>query len=96
MTQKELLRVLSSFHEDRADEFGIVRIGIFGSAVHGRLTDESDVDVVVELDRPDLFVLIGIKQDLENILQRPVDVLRYRETMNPFLKDRIERDAVYV
>ena len=60
------------------------------------MTEESDVDVVVELSRPDLFALIGIKQELEELLQCPVDVLRYRETMNPFLKKRIEQDAIYV
>ena len=96
MTQKELLQVLSRFQQDKQDEFGIVRMGIFGSAAHGRMTEESDVDVVVELSRPDLFALIGIKQELEELLQCPVDVLRYRETMNPFLKKRIEQDAIYV
>jgi predicted nucleotidyltransferase len=54
------------------------------------------VDVVVELERPDLLLLVGIKQELEELLQRPVDVVRYRERMNPFLKKRILRDAVYV
>jgi hypothetical protein len=61
----------------------------------GEDTDASDVDVV-ELERPDLLLLAGIKQKLEELLQRPVDVVRYREQMNPFLKKRILRDAVYV
>jgi predicted nucleotidyltransferase len=39
---------------------------------------------------------VVIKQELEELLQRPVDVVRYRENMNRFLKQRIERDAVYV
>jgi hypothetical protein len=62
----------------------------------GEATDASDVDVVVELERPDLLLLVGIKQELEELLQRPVDVVRCRERMNPFLKKRILRDAVYV
>ena len=78
------------------DEFGIVRIGIFGSTARDSATDRSDVDVVVELLRPDLFSLIGIKQELEELLNRPVDIVRYRPRMNSFLKQRIEEEAVYV
>jgi len=40
--------------------------------------------------------LIGIKQDLEERFRCHVDVVRYREKMNPLLRKRIEREAVYV
>jgi predicted nucleotidyltransferase len=96
MQRDEILRVLAQFRDRRAKEFGITRIGIFGSLARGEATDASDVDVVVELERPDLLLLVGIKQELEELLQRPVDVVRYRERMNPLLKKRIDREAVYV
>ena len=51
---------------------------------------------MVELAHPDLFALIGIKQELEAVLHRPVDVVRYRENMNAFLKLRIQQEAIYV
>ena len=57
---------------------------------------ESDIDIVVELKRPDLFHIIGIKQDLEEQLHRSVDIVRYRNKMNGFLRRRIEKEAVYV
>lgn len=60
------------------------------------MSPESDIDLVVELEELDLLTLVGITQDLEQLLHRPVDIVRYRETMNPFLKQRIDRDAVYV
>jgi hypothetical protein len=44
----------------------------------------------------DLFNLIGIKQDLEEQLHLPVDVISYRLNMNPFLKGRIDTEAIYV
>ena len=43
-----------------------------------------------------MFALIGIKQELEEVLHRPVDVVRYRESMNAFLKQRIQQEAIYV
>jgi predicted nucleotidyltransferase len=96
MTRKEILQTLSEFEQNRRDEFGIVRIGVFGSTARGQIGDQSDVDVVVELAEPDLLALVGIKQELEDLLNRPVDIIRHREKMSAFLKERIEREAIYV
>ena len=96
MTRNDVLQTLSEFERSKGDQFGVVRIGLFGSAVRDDIADEGDVDVVVELANPDLLTLVGIRQDLEALLQRPVDVVRYRETMNVFLRQRIEREAIYV
>ena len=96
MKQKDVLRILARFRDLKQAEFGIVRIGVFGSVAREENTDASDVDVVVELGRPDLLALVGIKQELEEMLHRPVDVVRYRAGMNAYLKQRIEQEAVYV
>jgi predicted nucleotidyltransferase len=96
MTRQEILQALKSFKQAKQDEYQITRIGIFGSAARDDMHESSDVDVVVELGVPDLLILVGIKQDLEEILSRPVDIVRYRDQMNAFLRDRIEREAVYV
>jgi predicted nucleotidyltransferase len=96
MTRREVLQALSQLQTSKQDEFGIVRIGIFGSVARGSGTDESDIDVVVELAHPDLLTLVGIKQELEDRLHCPVDIVRYRENMNTFLKQRIEQEAIYV
>jgi predicted nucleotidyltransferase len=96
MRRDDILRALARFRDLKQDEFGIVRIGVFGSVARKANTEASDVDVVVELGQPDLLALVGIKQELEELLHRPVDVVRYRERMNAYLKQRIEQEAVYV
>jgi predicted nucleotidyltransferase len=48
------------------------------------------------LAKPDMFDLIGIKQDLEEELNCRVDLVRYGEEMNPFLKRRIDGETLYV
>ena len=40
------------------------------------MNDKSDIDIVVDLGRPDYFNLIGIKQALEEQLHYPVDIVR--------------------
>ena len=60
------------------------------------MNEKSDIDIVVELERPDFFNLIGIKQTLETQLHHSVDIVRYRKRMNKYLKRRIDSEAVYV
>jgi uncharacterized protein len=88
----ELRRHKSAFER----EFGVTRLGIFGSVARGDARADSDVDVVVELREPDLFALVHIKETLSSDLRRSVDIVSYRERMNEFLKSRIREEAVYV
>lgn len=96
MKREEIVVSLKRFKTIKGNEYKIRRIGLFGSAARDRIDPQSDIDVVVELERQDLFALIGIKQDLEEQLHRQVDVVSYRESMNHFLRSRIENEAIYV
>ena len=65
---------------------------LFGSVVRGELTDESDIDILVEFKgRKSLLDLVGLKLELEEMLKRKVDVLTYN-SLHPLLKDRILRE----
>jgi uncharacterized protein len=92
----ELRTLLKEFKEQHGAEFHLSALGYFGSYARGEATPESDVDVVFHTDRPDLFLTAMLKQDLEAVLHCSVDVVRLRDTMNPRLKARIEREAKYV
>lgn len=77
-------------------KYAIIKIGLFGSFAKNTQKEDSDIDIVVQLEKQDLFQIIGIKQDLEKEFHRTVDVISYRDRMNPFLKDRIDHEAIYV
>ena len=96
MDREEIIQLLKVFKEENKNKYHIERLGIFGSVSKNRMKEESDIDIVVNLTKQDLFELIGIKQDLEERLKYPIDIVSYRENMNSFLKKRIDRDAVYV
>ena len=96
MKKDEIIRALRSFIALNRDRYEIIRLSVFGSAARDDMNEQSDIDVVVELGKPDLFYLVGIKQDLEEKFRMPVDIVRYRDTMNGFLKKRIDKEAVYV
>lgn len=72
------------------------RAAIFGSVARGEATKESDIDFLVEMPRPyTLFSLLNVKNDLEDALQRSVDVVEYG-TVKPILRERITKDAVSI
>jgi predicted nucleotidyltransferase len=96
MSHSEVLRILKAFKGRYGDQYGILALGIFGSVARDESQESSDVDVVVKLKKQDLFNMIGIKQDLEEMLHTHVDVISYREQMNSFLKNRIDRESLYV
>lgn len=74
----------------------MTHLGIFGSVARDEATENSDVDVAMEREVPNLFTSANIKEDLEAELNVPVDPIQYREHMNNYIKARIEKDAVYV
>jgi predicted nucleotidyltransferase len=92
-------KILSTLKENTPvllEKYGVTRIGIFGSVARDDAAEESDVDIVYEMSRPNLFTVVHLKEELEHILHFSVDLVRYRERMNPFLKKRIDKDSVYV
>lgn len=95
-TTDEILNFLRAQKDFFKKEFKVKKIGIFGSYAKGRPYEGSDIDVVVELEKPDLFYMIGIKQAIEEVFGIKVDIVRLREKMNKTLKHRIEQDVIYV
>ena len=96
MKRDDIILFLRRFKEINQQKYNIIRIGLFGSGARDNMREQSDIDVVVELETQDFFDLIGIKLDLEEQLSQEVDIVSYREKMNEFLKRRIDKEAVYV
>ena len=95
MIKTEILEILHNYKKEFAAQYGILQIGIFGSVARDEVGEDSDVDVVVRISKPDLFMLAGIKNELEERFQRTVDIVLYSENMNQFLKKRIDAESVY-
>lgn len=95
MSLEQTLTVLRKLNPILKERFGIERLGVFGSVARNEAGMNSDVDIVVEMP-PDLFAMVHIKEYLEEALNAPVDLVRYRTSMNDLLKKRIKQEVVYV
>ncbi len=95
-TTSTYLKLLHDFKIQHASEYGILRMGVFGSVARGEQIGSSDVDICIEAPPLSLFELSGLYLQLEELLGTHVDIVRMRDTMNPQFKQRIEKEVVYV
>lgn len=96
MGRDSILAILRDFKQTFAEKYGILEIGVFGSIARDEAREDSDIDICIKTKTPDPFTLVHIKEEIENRVRKHVDIVRMREKMNPFLKERIEKEGVYV
>lgn len=96
MTKNTVIKILKKFKKENQSRYKLLRIGLFGSYAKNKAVSESDIDIVVELSYPDMYIMGDIKYDLEKIYNCDIDLIRLREKMNSVLKERIEKEAVFV
>lgn len=75
LTKEEITKILQESYPYLASEYGVKRIGFFGSYAKDTPTETSDVDIVVEFDRPIGFRFAEFAEYLESLLGKRVDVL---------------------
>ncbi|MBM3302921.1 MAG: nucleotidyltransferase family protein [Deltaproteobacteria bacterium] len=74
----------------------VKRAGLFGSCVRGEMGEDSDVDLLVEIDEDiSLLDFVGIKLEIEEALGRKVDLGEY-STIKPLLRGRILEEQVVI
>ena len=99
MTKEDIISLIKSSLPVLKKEYGVKRIGVFGSAVTGELDDMSDIDLVVEFERPIGFKFFDLAEDLEQLLGRKVDILT-PDGMNSIrvssVAENIRENTVYV
>ncbi len=96
INREDVIDVLRKYKQEHQKEYGIEMLGLFGSIARGQATETSDVDIVIQTKKPNLFLLSRIRQELEEQFHMHVDMISYRKKMNRFLKKRIDNEARYV
>lgn len=76
--------------------YGAKRAGLFGSYVRGDAREDSDIDILVEIEgNISLLDFVGIKLEIEDVLGSGVDLVEYN-TIKPLLRDRILKEQVLI
>ena len=95
--QLQYINSLKHFKQEYGSEYGITRIGIFGSVARGEQTAGSDVDIYFETDKKlSLFRMGGLMYDLKELFGTPVDLVHNTDRLSAVFKQQIEKDIIYV
>jgi predicted nucleotidyltransferase len=94
--ENEYLSKLRQFKQLYSSEYGIERIGVFGSVARGEQTENSDIDIYYEGASLGLKSLVEFPMQLEKFLGAPVDVVRKHNNLRPAFVERIMNDVIYV
>ena len=97
MSREQVLTILGAQRETLRNRFGVRDVALFGSVARGQATTGSDVDVLVEFERPvTLFDLAAVQQYLAKALGvSQVDVVP-RDCIYPELESSIVSGAIHV
>ena len=75
--------------------FGVRELGVFGSFARNEQRPDSDVDVLVELERETFRDYMGLLGFLETLFGRKVDLVM-KDTIKPIIRERVLNETVYV
>lgn len=101
--EAERVRILAALRQTAPGlhRGGISRLRLTGSIARGEATDESDVDLIAEIDRSggrrfSLLDLAGLELDLSRRLGRDVQITTLHDGLNPTVRATLEADAIDV
>jgi uncharacterized protein len=93
--ENKIMFKIQELRQELAVKFSVRRIGVFGSTATGHANEQSDVDILVELNEPTFDHYMGLKFRLEEVLGRDVDLV-LQDVIKPRLKPIIEKEVRYV
>lgn len=94
-TLQDIVKTLKSNKERLSTKYGLRNIAVFGSYGRETQTEESDVDILVDFQRPIGIEFIDLANELENLLHRRVDLVS-KNGIRPDYFKQIERELNYV
>lgn len=96
MKQEVVLQLLKQKNAELAKQFGVKSLLLFGSVARNEATAASDVDLLVEFNRPvGYFGLFALQDYLEELLGCPVD-LGTPDSLKSYIRERVLGEAIHV
>jgi len=96
-TLPDILRLLDEHRALLRERFGVKRLAIFGSYARGEATPLSDVDILVDLERPVGWEVVDLHDYLEALLGVRVDLVTEGALRRkPSLWEEVREDLIYV
>jgi hypothetical protein len=95
ITKAEILTKLAELKPILYKEYAVREIGLFGSFSDGSYTDESDIDILIELEKPIGWKFFTLEMYLENKFKRKIDLVT-KNALKDQIRDIILKQVNYV
>ena len=95
INKTNILEYLEEHYSEFKNKYNVEQIGLFGSYARDEATNSSDIDIFIKM-KPSLFDLVAIKEQIENDLNKKVDIIREHKNIKPFFLKMIKKDIIYV
>ena len=92
----QVLSMLKVYYLCNKENLGIEKIGLFGSFARNEAGPASDIDVIVTLTKPSLFLYSTITRQLETVFGRHVDLISSKSRLPESFREHLEKEVVYV
>ena len=96
MKKDECVMLLKKYMDILKEKYGITSLSLFGSTARGEQKEGSDIDLFVDTETPNPFLLMDAKEFLEKETGTPVDIVRNHQNLNPRLRKRILKDGIFI
>ena len=94
--RKKIIETLKAVKPLLRKRYGVKRLALFGSAVRDDFKETSDVDILVELEKPLGLEFVELGEFLSKVLNRKVDLVTPNMVKNPLVAKSIKEDLKYV
>lgn len=96
MKREEIIEIINKHSDELISKYGVKSLLLFGSVARDTASESSDVDLLVEFDRPvGLFGLFALQERLESLLDCPVD-LGTPNSLKPRIRENVLSEAIRV
>jgi predicted nucleotidyltransferase len=95
ISSNDILRKLRDIKPSLYKDFSVKRIGVFGSFADDSNTEDSDIDLLVEFEKPIGWKYFTLEIYLEDIFERKIDLVT-EKALKEQIKDKILKQVKYV
>ncbi|HNS30367.1 MAG TPA: nucleotidyltransferase family protein [Tenuifilaceae bacterium] len=94
LTGSDILDKLRELKPVLREDYAVKEIGLFGSFTDNTFTEKSDIDIIVELEKPIGWKFFTLEMFLETTFGRKVDLVT-KNALKEQIKDRILNQVKY-
>jgi len=95
ITKNDIISRLKELKPTLYREYAVKEIGLFGSFSDNTFNEESDIDIIVELEKPIGWKFFSLELYLESIFNRKIDLVT-KNSLKKQIKDSILKQVNYV